>query len=984
MTFRKNTSFLVCLFIISLCSTGFCGKIIYPWNATTAIVEAGECFAVWCDADEGQSVMSVESRGPYNTVYTSIDTLVTGSWIYDEVSGNTYDTRIAVAVPSDATFRTNILAHLCSGAEFHSSGSPDIDRMRAEVKESPTTADNYQKRALLLFVWLGSVQQQCADTHSFFDIDKAYYQLEGKIVSGRGPAKEEAIRSICRVVDDGYKVMEGIFRTLKEDGPICRPFMGNPAGFPEGGDMEADWPMFQGNKHNTGYTEAPGPKTGELVWKFPVGLGWYARPAIERNRVYVASPGMYTTSLCLDLDTGEEIWKSTQDHPLLGIYKYPAIASTPLILKDRIVLREVNSHGGNEGQARNLVYVDKKTGKTVSRKYAGHVDYRTQVAPVATNGKYLVYPFGVHDIYGAPAICQNLNRLICADVHNQRKLWDFNVGDIDALAEPVMTDRRVLQGTMEGYLYSLNLEGPHDARIAWKFRADGAVNTAVALADGNVYFGANGGVLYALNEADGSLIWQTRIASFEHRARKQFTVPLVIDGKVVVGGANKHFYCLDAASGKILWQTELTDWIRAKPVLTSKGLLVAGVDGMLSCLSMNGSLKWHKRISTHPIYADLAAAGDTVLVSDSDLWLHCINAAGDVLWKRSILNAFENAQGERIFTDVLSGGTYYQSKPTASQRKLYFGNPAGFLYCVDAETGEEIWKFEMGGAISVAPAIADGRVFAGQQGGERFFYCLDADSGELVWKQTVPGGWVWGSAAVDDGLVYVPTVSGYAVCLDADTGHIIWMYPTAKSMPAEPAIDGDLVYFGSWSHSLYAFDKKTGEIIWKENGIGLDSGTLIAFEGKIYLPHHSNVFMYFEAESGKILSHGNTNPEEKGRFTNFNATPAFFKNRAYYTARVGTGLRGVPMASRVYCVDSASAEIHWTFPDGGGLSAPAIASDRVYIGSGNTPLFYCLDAYSGKPLWICKFGQRVEESTLCIYRDKVYVLAGDGYVHAIE
>ena len=90
------------------------------------------------------------------------------------------------------------------------------------------------------------------------------------------------------------------------------------------------------------------------------------------------------------------------------------------------------------------------------------------------------------------------------------------------------------------------------------------------------------------------------------------------------------------------------------------------------------------------------------------------------------------------------------------------------------------------------------------------------------------------------------------------------------------------------------------------------------------------------------------------------------------------------MASRVYCVDSATATIHWTFPDGGGLSAPAIASDRLYIGSGNTPLFYCLDVATGKPLWIYKFGQRVEESTLCIYRDKVFILAGDGYVHALK
>jgi len=237
----------------------------------------------------------------------------------------------------------------------------------------------------------------------------------------------------------------------------------------------------------------------------------------------------------------------------------------------------------------------------------------------------------------------------------------------------------------------------------------------------------------------------------------------------------------------------------------------------------------------------------------------------------------------------------------------------------------------MGGAISVGPAFGEGKIFAGQQGGERFFYCVDADTGELLWKQTVPGGWVWGSAAYDDGMVYVPTVNGYAVCLDAKTGHIVWMYPTAKSVPAEPAIDGDLVYFGSWSGSLYAFDKKTGEIAWKANGIELDSGTLIAYEGKIYVPHHSNVYMSFDAKTGEILSEGNKNPQHTGNFSNFNATPAFFKNRAYYTARVGVGLRGVPTASRVYCVDSESAKILWTFPDGGGLSAPAIASDRVYI-----------------------------------------------------
>ena len=162
-----------------------------------------------------------------------------------------------------------------------------------------------------------------------------------------------------------------------------------------------------------------------------------------------------------------------------------------------------------------------------------------------------------------------------------------------------------------------------------------------------------------------------------------------------------------------------------------------------------------------------------------------------------------------------------------------------------------------GGAISVGPACADGSVFAGQQGGERFFYCVDAETGvadlEADHCRAAGSGarqrWTraWSTCPPS-----VATRSAWT----AATGHIVWMFPTAKSVPAEPAIDGDLVYFGSWSRSIYAFDKKTGEVVWKENGVGLDSGTLIAFDGKLYLPHHRNIFKYLDAKDRRHPQRG--------------------------------------------------------------------------------------------------------------------------------
>ncbi len=270
----------------------------------------------------------------------------------------------------------------------------------------------------------------------------------------------EAVAQICQTIDEGFEKMEEIQKDLIEKGPMFTAFEGETE--VTGGDMSAEWPMFQANKHNNGATAAPGPSYGREKWKFPVGLGWYARPVIEDDKVYVTSPGMRVTAFCLDLKTGNEIWKSSQDPPIFYMYKYPGMASTPLLINDQVVLREINSHGGNDGQARNLVYLNKETGKTEARRYAGHIDYRTRYAAVTGNEDVVVYPFGVHDIYSTPAICQNLNRLICADAQNINKHWDFNVGDIDALAEPVISGDKVFQGTMEGYVYALYLEKGRD------------------------------------------------------------------------------------------------------------------------------------------------------------------------------------------------------------------------------------------------------------------------------------------------------------------------------------------------------------------------------------------------------------------------------------------------------------------------------------------------------------------------------------------
>lgn len=101
-TRRKCTSLFIALFfILTITTASWAGQIIRPWRASSEIVKAGESFEVWFDADVGQSVDSVKLIGPHIDVTPGFS-VETGAWVYDEWSGNQYNTKITVHVPSDA------------------------------------------------------------------------------------------------------------------------------------------------------------------------------------------------------------------------------------------------------------------------------------------------------------------------------------------------------------------------------------------------------------------------------------------------------------------------------------------------------------------------------------------------------------------------------------------------------------------------------------------------------------------------------------------------------------------------------------------------------------------------------------------------------------------------------------------------------------------------------------------------------------------
>ena len=135
-------------------------------------------------------------------------------------------------------------------------------------------------------------------------------------------------------------------------------------------------------------------------------------------------------------------------------------------------------------------------------------------------------------------------------------------------------------------------------------------------------------------------------------------------------------------------------------------------------------------------------------------------------------------------------------KPIIVAGKIYIGSSADdTLRVFDLKTGQPTWHFITGGPIRFAPAYMDGNIYLGSDDG--YVYCLDANSGSEQWR--FRGGhrndmllgngrmvstWALRSGVlVDDGCVYFtvgvwPNEGVYVFALDAKTGKQVWCNDT--------------------------------------------------------------------------------------------------------------------------------------------------------------------------------------------------------------
>ena len=93
----------------------------------------------------------------------------------------------------------------------------------------------------------------------------------------------------------------------------------------------------------------------------------------------------------------------------------------------------------------------------------------------------------------------------------------------------------------------------------------------------------------------------------------------------------------------------------------------------------------------------------------------------------------------------------------------------------------------------------------------------------------------------------------------------------------------------------------------------------------------------------------------------------------------------------LHCLDESDGSIVWDNPIGGygGVSTPAVAGDKVFVGSKDNGDLYCIDTSGGSTIWNMNIdpnpGYHGVASSPLVYGDMVYVVShSDGTMHAID
>jgi outer membrane protein assembly factor BamB len=838
--------------------------------------------------------------------------------------------------------------------DFKSSGIDDIDQIRREVKNQPTTAENTIHRRSALYRWWRLLWHQGYDMDAFDDVAEILLNLRDSTLNGQ------------RAITEGFLKLEEMVRIGKKI-PEIRGKNSTKS------STITNWPLYHGtDATQTGYSPDEGPSTGKIAWKFPKSYGCEISPLIDSGRVYIPGVGDDVVAYSLDEVTGNVIWKGRKYGS--EYYHNIGLNNSAMLTGNRMLVKT----------GAGLKMFEKTTGKFIPQgKLSKEI-----------SSQKTIYP---------KILKQGLNHFSCINAQTGKIIRRFRSPD-KISGQPVLFNNYVFYITYDGTLHAVSLdEKDKKWQKNYKQILDGFLSVNE---DGTLYLGTNEGYLLAVNSRNGNLKWSFYTKHIEPRSQQLFSEVLISGDRLYLGSANKTVYCLNTNTGDLNWEYQVDDWVRSKPIFVDEYLYVATLSGKMYAIkdnSKSAQLIWQTKVAEHGFTANINGSRNGILGVSQNQMLYSVSAkTGKVQWRHGLLDGM--FIDENFYASEELGGQ--QSSPVVVDGVMYIGGTDGFVNAIDVESGKEKWRFETDGVMASSPTVAFDKVFFGEAyNANGTYYALDKETGEPVWKSEAYGK-VWVNATFDDKHIYFGNMEGYFFAVNPNNGKMIWQYNTAKDthlknmtpnmklqhghgfppgVYCNPVYKNGVVYTGSWAGYYFAFDQNTGKLKWRTKTQSQDFGGLpdssapVLYKNHLYVQKGGWQIAAINIETGLIDWEWSA---PLGYLQN--GTVTAFNNKIF--GSIIRSVSSIPYDASIIAfsdVENGGKEL-WRYEGGGGLTAAVATNDKLIFGSSGDVFITCLNPDNGEVKWRTYTGGMMLESVPAIYGNKAFAQCKNGYIYAFE
>lgn len=221
------------------------------------------------------------------------------------------------------------------------------------------------------------------------------------------------------------------------------------------------------------------------------------------------------------------------------------------------------------------------------------------------------------------------------------------------------------------------------------------------------------------------------------------------------------------------------------------------------------------------------------------------------------LLALDRSSGAALWAVPFNAGNAIWGKPAFADGIVYVATVGGRVHAVEAETGQEIDRWQTSGAIADSPVVTDDYIYVGSFDGQihalnRFEY------GSEAWNFPATD-WIWGAPAVADGVVYFGDLNGNFFAVDALSGTQLWQRQLTGSIQTRPVVENGVIYIVSQGNvdvgrgQITAFSSDGGTQIWQQEAPGEVYSTPVLVGDFLVAALHGsrdNLLVGFNRENG--------------------------------------------------------------------------------------------------------------------------------------